>query len=100
MEDINDKLDSLGSAVIVGNGMVKRVRFAIEDLEDNHKKNMDTMTDPRLKSLHTLVFNKHLNNFEEIAKELEKSVNEYKEELENENEKIQAEASKNTDSQT
>ena len=87
MEDLQDKLSSLGSVVIVGRGMVKQIRFDMENLEENHSSNMEKIKDPRIKSLHTTIFNKHINNFEELAKEIEKATEEYKEELDHEIEK-------------
>ena len=96
MENTEEKLNSLGSVVIVGKGMVKQIRFDMENLEANHTKSMEAVKDPRIKSLHTIIYNKHINNFEELAKEIEKATADYQEELENEIEKSKTQKTDNS----
>jgi hypothetical protein len=83
-EQKNDKLSSLGSAIMVGSSMLKQLNGDRENYTTAFEKQQESILDPRIKALHSVSYNINLNSYEQQIKEVTKLLSTYKEELEHE----------------
>lgn len=83
-EQRNNKLESLGSAIIAGDNMIKQLEGQRSNYKEMFEEQQTKVTNPRIKALHSIVFNTNLNSYEKSLKTLNELLTSYKEELENE----------------
>jgi hypothetical protein len=83
-EQKEDKLSSLGTAIMLGDNMLKQLNGDKERYAEAFEKQQESIKDPRIKALHTVNFNVNMNGYEKSIKEITELLSTYKEELEDE----------------
>ena len=89
MDNEKSKLKSLSSAIAVGKTLIKQLESDRTMYEQGFNGQAESITDPRIKSLHKIVFNKNLIAYSESEKEIGLEIKKLEEELDNETQQQQ-----------
>jgi len=84
------KLESLGTAVMVGAYTLKQLNSDRDAYIEAFAKQQEEVIDPRVASFHKAVYNTNVNAYATSLKAVEELLETYKEELENETKNSQA----------